>query len=79
MTFTDKYNLLKNERMFAVKCGPALDVFKTGLKAISFPEHARSQVKGGYDLSQPIEISVELLTNIRSRASVQVNYYKLIP
>ena len=79
MTFTDKYNLLKNERMFSVKCGTALGVFKTGLKAISFPEHARSQVNGGYDLSQPIEISVELLTNIRSRASVQVNYYKLIP
>jgi hypothetical protein len=33
LTFTDKYNLLKNERMFAVKCGPAVDVFiKTGLK-----------------------------------------------
>ena len=31
-SFTHKYNLLKNERMFAVKCGPVVDVFKTGLK-----------------------------------------------
>jgi hypothetical protein len=28
----DEYSLLKNERMFAVKCGPAADVFKSGLK-----------------------------------------------
>ena len=28
----DEYNLLKNERMFVVKCGPVADFFKSGLK-----------------------------------------------